>query len=182
MTAFTNALADYQKTVKTRRAIKHTHKKNFVSVNHSVCIKSLWLDHEQAHDLQLGKKNNIDVVKHRIQRQVDTRPSTRIRTVLVDYGNEHLITADDNYLVVPADHSWHVVQQYENAIFVDEHGMWYAYLLRPQDNYIYLTLDDIQLVVLREVGSSRLEALSYISSIVKEAANDRKTVRVSCLV
>ena len=45
-----------------------------------------------------------------------------------------------------------------------------------------LTSGDIQLVVLREVGSSRLEALSYISSIVKEAANDHKTVRVRCLV
>jgi hypothetical protein len=31
-TAFTDALADYQKTVKTRRANKHTHKRNFVSV------------------------------------------------------------------------------------------------------------------------------------------------------
>jgi hypothetical protein len=104
-----------------------------------------------------------------------------MRTVLVDSGNEHLITTGENYLAVPADSSWYVVQPWDNAIFVDEHGMWQAICYDTQDNCICVILDNIQLAVVREVGSSRLEMLSYISSVVKEAANDRKTVRV-CLL
>jgi hypothetical protein len=68
--------------------------------------------------------------------------------VLVDYGNQHLVTADENYLVVPADSSWYVVQQYKNAIFVDEYSMCCAISWHSHDNGSYLMLDNILLVVL----------------------------------
>jgi hypothetical protein len=78
----------------------------------------------QAHDLQLGMVINTDMTEYRIVRHVDLNPSTHIRTGLVDVGNEYLVAPGDKYLVVPADSSWHVVQPWENAIFVDESGMY----------------------------------------------------------
>ena len=42
-----------------------------------------------------------------------------------------------------------------------------------------LHTDNIQLVVLRQVGGARPDVLEFVSSVVKEAARDRKTVRVS---
>ena len=41
------------------------------------------------------------------------------------------------------------------------------------------TLGNILLVVLRGIGAQRLDILLYVTSVVKEAARDRKTVRVS---
>ena len=37
-------------------------------------------------------------------------------------------------------------------------------------------------MVLREIGSQRLDVLSYVTSVAKEAAQDRKTVRVCYLL
>jgi len=42
-----------------------------------------------------------------------------------------------------------------------------------------ISLENILLVVLRGVGVMRFEVLEFISDVVKEAAKDRKTVRVS---
>jgi hypothetical protein len=122
------------------------------------------------------EKNSFDIMQYRIVRKIDDAVAVSLRTVLIDRGNEHLVVPGETFLVVPAE-DWYVVQQWENAIFVDEHGelcYFYTYYIHFEPRNIGI----IQLVVLRGVGAGRLDVLSYICGTVIEAAHDRRTVRV----
>lgn len=105
-----------------------------------------------------------------------TSPITR-GTILVDKGNEYLANNKENILSVPVDDTWYVVQPWESIVFVDKNGNnWFNLILYT--NEIFIT-GQMLLVVLREIGSQRPDIQSYVTSVVKEAVRDRKTVRVS---
>jgi len=76
-------------------------------------------------DLDLRKKNNINFNQFRVVRIVDETSEIPLRTVVVDRGNEHLVKEGVSYVAVPVDNTWIVVQQWENRIFVDQHGKCY---------------------------------------------------------
>ena len=86
---------------------------------------SCWLliYHTQANDLQLKIKNNIAIDVYRIRRNIDNDSNIKSRSVLVDRGNEDFANPGDKVVVVPVDNSWHVVRQWQNAVFVDDTGM-----------------------------------------------------------
>ena len=53
---------------------------------------------------------------------VDTMSPVKSGMVLVDRGNEDLAIDGEIVLSVPADNSWIVLQTWEDAVFIDEHG------------------------------------------------------------
>ncbi|KAG2031557.1 hypothetical protein BDR03DRAFT_1015959 [Suillus americanus] len=81
-------------------------------------------------------------------------------TLLVDRGNEDLVDSGVAVLSVPVDESWYVIEPDESIIFIDSEG-------------------SVALAVLCGKCSQRPDLLTYVNTVIDEAVNDRKGVRVS---